>query len=156
MPDAEKWDRDFVQKVGVTPLTLHNPRDPEVVFRDAVHAPGADVRVGKQPKARTVYLKASDFEPPPRGFGATVGCPRCDHDGIWGPGRTSKPHSQICKDRIVEELRKTPVGQARLNSANERLSRASVELSAPLPQGEIDPAVVVDQRPAENCQDRMK
>ena len=47
-----------MQKVNVTPLTLHNPRDPEIVFRDAVHAPGADVRAGKQLKARMVYLKA--------------------------------------------------------------------------------------------------
>ena len=75
----------MVQKVGVTPMSLHNPREPEVVFREAVQEPGAEVRASTQPRARTVYLKASDFVR----FGATIGCPRCDHDGTWGPGRTN-------------------------------------------------------------------
>ena len=148
-----KWNRDWVQKINVIPLTLHVPKDPEVVFREAVHEPGANTRVGKQPKARNVYLKPTDFLPPPRGFGATGGCPRCDHDGTWGPGRTNKPHSQVCKDRIVAELRKTLEGLARLESANERLPRATVEASGPVPQGEKEPAPAsssVDHSPPSN------
>ena len=35
VPDAETWNREMVQKVGVTPMSLHHPREPEVVFREA-------------------------------------------------------------------------------------------------------------------------
>ena len=61
MPDADKWDRDAVQKVGATPMSLHVPREPGVIFRDGPPEEADNPRVGKQPKARAVYLKPSDF-----------------------------------------------------------------------------------------------
>ena len=123
-----------MQKVGVTSMSLHKPRRPEIVFRDAVQQPGPDVRERTQPIAREVYLKVSDIDL----YGSTVGCPRCEHDGIWGPGCTVNLHSKICKVSLVEELKKTPEGRARLDAANVRLARASCELSGPAPQGEIE------------------
>ena len=63
-----------------------------------------------------------------RPMGLTRGCPKCDHEIEYGPGRTSRPHSQVCKNRIVSELAKTAEGQARIAAANERLDRATREL----------------------------
>ena len=34
MPGAEKWDREAMVKVGCTPYDLHQPKEPEVVFRE--------------------------------------------------------------------------------------------------------------------------
>ena len=69
--------------------------------------------------ARRLYVKASDIEE----FGYTRGCPKCDHALEYGPGRTSKPYSKRCWDRIMGELAKTAAGQARIAAASERLDK---------------------------------
>ena len=123
LPEANKWDKEALAKIKATPWTMHVPSDPEVVFKekkDSVEQPTPDrVIVARQP-----YLKASDFAQ----WGLTRGCPKCDHEIEYGPGRTSRPHSQACKNRIVSELAKTAEGQARIAAANERLDRATREL----------------------------
>ena len=70
-----------------------------------------------------MYLKAEDF----RAYGHTVGCPRCDHDGRYGPGRTTKGHSDACRERIIAELQKTPEGRRRVDAAYERQTRTIAE-----------------------------
>ena len=86
--------------------------------------------------ARQVYIKASDLVE----FGLTRGCPKCDHEISYGPGRTSKPHSQTCKARIMGELVKTATGRARIEAATERLDRTVAEMGeqhrTDVPQGE--------------------
>ena len=34
VPEAEKWDKDKLAAEKVTPLSMHQPREPEVVFKD--------------------------------------------------------------------------------------------------------------------------
>ena len=46
----------------------------------------------------------------------------------YGPGRTSKPHSQTCKNRILAEIAKTPEGQACIAQASDRLGRTVAEM----------------------------
>ena len=114
---------EALAKIAVTPYNLHVPREPEVVFRkkdDEQPVPFAD----KVPVARRVYMKPEDFTT----FWWTVGCPRCDFDRKYGVGRTSKPHSNTCRDRIMAGLAETPEGRERIARATERLHRYVHEL----------------------------
>ena len=70
-----------------------------------------------------MYIKGEDL----RAFGCTVGCPRRDHKRRYGPGGATKVHSKQCRERIMEELSKTPEGQRRLAVVDERRNRALAE-----------------------------
>ena len=86
----------------------------------------------KETTVRKVYIKSEDT----RAFGYTIGCPKCDHDRRYGPGRTTKGHSDACRTRIIAELSKTPEGLRRLNAADERVNRSiakQIEEQAQLP-----------------------
>ena len=73
--------------------------------------------------ARRIYIRQSDYDT----YGLTDNCPRCEHTKRYGPGRSTKPHSQECRDRIVGHLSKTPEGLARIKSAEERGERSLLE-----------------------------
>ena len=140
MPGAEKWNKDALVRVGCTPYDLHQPREPEVIFREKT---GEKVEAPEQliSMARQVYIKPKDIER----YGLTRGCKKCDHERTYGPGRTSAPHSKICRDRIMKELAKTDEGQARIAAAATRLDMTVSELGqrhrADVPQGESERVV---------------
>ena len=60
-------------------------------------------------------------------FGYTSGCPRFDHELTYGPGRTTRPHSERRRSRIMAELAKTEEGRMRLGLAAERMVRSVAE-----------------------------
>ena len=118
VPEAEKFNKDLLSGVSVTPWDLHTPKQLEVIVQrhDADGQPLAERLADKLYKSRKVYLPASGFEE----YGLTRGCPKCNHFlkfGTWG----SAPHSQACRSRIEQELTNTPSGIARLKAASERL-----------------------------------
>lgn len=113
MSDEMKWSTDTMEKLNVTPYDEHKTRDQGVAFQDREEKPeDKDVPRRKQ-MARRLYTKAKDF----RAYGYTVGCPKCDHERRYGPGRTTKSHSNACRDRIMSELVKTPEGRRRIAAA---------------------------------------
>ena len=61
MPGAAKRSKDALVKVGCTPYDLHQPREPEVVFREKT---GEKVENPEQliSMARQVYSKPKDSE----------------------------------------------------------------------------------------------
>ena len=108
VPESEKWNKDLLAGVKVTPLSMHQPREPEVIFKDKVEVERREFE-DKPLVSRQVYLRASDFEE----FGLTRGCPKCDHfrrHDAWG----TRPHSSVCRDRITMELSKTAAGRIRI------------------------------------------
>ena len=144
VPESEKWNKDKLAAIRSTPLSMHQPREPEVVFKEKANVEQSEF-VDKLQLARQVYLKAAGFEE----FGLTCGCPKCEHfrrHDAWG----MRPHSNICRERIVAELSKTAVGRLRVGNAAERLDRTVEALGQQhrhdLPQGE-DAGVVVQPRP---------
>ena len=123
LPDDNKFDKDILAGIAVTPWSLHETRKPEVICRPKEAATEQQQFADKVYNARNVYLQASDFE----NFGLTRGCMKCDHKlkyGTWG----SSPHSQACRRRIEAELAKTPSGMARLRTASTRLDRSQGEI----------------------------
>ena len=148
LPEANKWDKDELAKIKATPWSLHTPKDPEVVFKEKKDVEQQEETKSKITIARQPHLKASDFVE----YGLTRGCPKCDHEISYGPGRTGKPHSQACKLRMIAELAKTPAGQARIAAASERLDRTVRELGeqhrTDVPQGEKETVVQHQTPPA--------
>ena len=63
-----------MSKIGCTPYDLHQPREPEVTFRekkeDIHEEPQRKVVMGRQ-----VYVKNADIER----YGLTRSCKKCDH-----------------------------------------------------------------------------
>ena len=140
VPEANKWDKDALSKVHVTAWYLHRQRDLEVVFKEKAGKVGAEFE-DNVAMSRQMYIKAQNLID----FGLTRGCPRCDHQLLYGAGRTSKPHSHRCRDRLMGEMSKTEAGRRRMPAASERLDRTVAEMwqhhRADLPQGEIAQAV---------------
>ena len=140
VPEADKWNKDKLAAVNVTPLDMHRPREPEVVFKEKAEV--EQQQFGEKTQlARQVYLRPADFD----AHGFTRGCPRCDHyrrSNVWG----TRPHSSACRARITEELSKTVAGRIRIGAAAERIDRTVGELGqqhrGDLPQGEIEPLLV--------------
>ena len=81
------------------------PRETGVVFKEKKEVADENPQI-KAAMSRQVYIKPADLEQ----FGLTRGCPRRDHQISHGPGRTSKPHSQTCRMRIMAELAKAAAG----------------------------------------------
>ena len=122
LPDEVKWNANNIESVKVTPYDEFVAQDPGVIFQDRPANPDEQDPPRKQ-HARKLYLKAEDF----RAYGHTVSCPRCDHERRYGPGRTTKGHSDACRQRIVAELQKTPEGRRRVDAAEERQHRSVAE-----------------------------
>ena len=122
LPNAQNCCRDLVANVSITPFHLHVDQGPDVVFQDK--KPTTDEVESSEPRlTRRLYTKKVDYD----NYGYTSGCPRCEHEVKYGPGRTTKPHSERCRSRIMEELSKTEIGRARLGFATERMDRSLAE-----------------------------
>ena len=87
---ANKWNKESLAQIRATPWSLHVQRDTAVVFKEKKDAKQQDFK-DKITVARQVYIKASDLAE----FGLTTGCPKCDHEISYGPGRSGKPHSDM-------------------------------------------------------------
>ena len=123
VPNADKFDSSKVAAVKVNPWSLHVPKQPDVVFRDQVEK-REEAAEAPTRNARRVYIKPADIAQ----FGYTSGCPKCEHEMKYGAGRCTIAHSETCRRRIMEELAKTPEGQARIARAVERIDRTTAEL----------------------------
>ena len=95
-------------------------------------------------------MKQADLE----AFGHTSGCPRCDHSMLYGPNKSTKGHSQTCRDRITKCLAGTPAGRERIARTTDRLDhyladaiRRAEEGNAPVAQGGIEDVSVQAQPP---------
>ena len=96
MPEPDKFNKEELAKIAVTPWDLHVPREAEVIFKDkseGVH----DVAKDKVVMSRQVYIKASDIDQ----FGMTRGCPRCDHQLKYGADQTPSQDSATGRARIT-------------------------------------------------------
>ena len=151
VPGNEKWNKDMLSQVSHTPYDLHVPKEVEVVFKDKVEDDGrfVDKFVDKVMMSRKLYLRETDFET----FGMTRGCPKCDHFRRTDSWTTSgRPHSEVCRTRITEELMKTAVGRARVGAAASRLDKTVEQLGqqfrTDVPKGENVPGMMEQHQSA--------
>ena len=121
LPDERKWDAIAIENISTTPYHLHATPEQGVTFTKGVDP---DKWLRDRPGlARHIYLKDADF----KAFGFSDGCRKCDHARRYGPGRTTAPHSEQCRQRVMLELMKTPEGNARVNQALNRSIAEQIE-----------------------------
>ena len=124
VPNAQKFEKERLSSVTITPWQLHNPKDPEVVFKEPVEK-RADVE--PETLVRRVYLYPTISSE----FGYTVGCPNCDHVTRYGTACKTN-HSEKCRNRMLEKLMTTEKGKLRIARATARLDRATWKASNPV------------------------
>ena len=122
-PMELKWDMSTIESLRATPYGEHIAREQGVAFQDRADQDGDKDAPAKKQLSRRMYIKGEDL----RVFGYTVGCARCDHERRYGPGRTTKGHSDACRQRIIAELSKTPEGLRRVSAADDRMVRTVAE-----------------------------
>ena len=106
VPDQSKWSSADIEVVRTSPYDNHKSSEHGVELQDRPPRSGDADQQKKRPTGRKVYIKGEDI----RAYGYTVGCPRCNHEGRYAPGRTTKGHSEACRARIVAELSKPQKG----------------------------------------------
>jgi hypothetical protein len=115
-PSDDRWSAEMVAAVNVTPHDLHTKRPAQALGAPAPREPTAE---GVNRKAPRMLLKQQDFVD----FGYTADCKRCRHSLRYGYGKTKMPHSEACRARLEDELKKTADGRRRIELTNDRLAR---------------------------------
>ena len=109
LPDQAKWNAENIEVVRVSPYDLHRSAEPGVMFQGRPAREGDADQPKEKPTGRNICIKGEDI----RAVGYTEGCPKCDHERRYGPGRTTKGHSDVRRSRNVAELgKKMRVGAA--------------------------------------------
>ena len=123
VPEIAKWDAGSIESLKPTPFSEHIAQDQGVVFQERDAKPGDADLPAKSQLSRRLYILQRDLA----NFGFSVGCPKCDHERRYGPGQTTKSHSNACRERIRGELMKTPEGQRRIQAVDDRTGRSIAE-----------------------------
>ena len=76
-------------------------------------------------------------------YGYSDKCPRCEHALKYGNGRSNLPHSDACRQRIMEKLNETPDGRRRIaefEMKTDRYTSEQIEKQENEPNPETDAA----------------
>ena len=125
LTDSQKWNSEELAKMRVTPWQMHEAKAPDVVFQERKPDEQA-MRPDAPVVPRRMYLKPEDFDGPD-GHGFTNGCARCDHARKHGHGKSSKPHSEACRKRMMEALSKTITGRVRIERMGLRIDEFAAQ-----------------------------
>ena len=125
LTDSQKWNSEELAKMRVTPWQMHEAKAPDVVFQERKPDEQA-MRPDAPVVPRRMYLKPEDFDGPD-GHGFTNGCARCDHARKHGHGKSSKPHSEACRKRMMEALSKTITGRVRIERMGLRVDEFAAQ-----------------------------
>ena len=125
LPEAERWDMDFVSKVRVVPWDMAEgvQSDPIGAGRslDEPRAPPPPPPLVDEPPAmRRFRINKEDIVK----FGTTANCPGCTAIR-WG--KRQQGHSEACRARIEEQLSKTKEGAERIEKRKHAIDETIVK-----------------------------
>ncbi len=111
-PTDEAWKTQPVAELQSTPHSLREARRPGAVFEQPTerHPP---LEEKGPPLPRSFKITKRDLT----AHGFTEDCPQCDHIRAYGEPRPGQTHTPTCRARVMHEVGKTAVGQARLAKA---------------------------------------
>ena len=121
---AERWNAKALADIRVAPGTGYTPKDRSQVrfgARPTVDGPTAEET--RQAVNRRLRINQSDLDE----HGYFVSCLQCAHIQRHGRPRPGATHSNACRDRIIEALKLTDKGRARLELQDERVQRTQEE-----------------------------
>ena len=113
-----RWDAEGLLRVKVVPWD-HIQKDAEpgavtVRWLDPAMLPKASEPASDGPQRRRARIHKEDYLK----HGFTEGCLGCR---ALIQGGDTRPHNPACRDRMEEELKKTPEGRARIQKGQERI-----------------------------------
>ncbi len=119
----ERWDKEILANLTVTPWSLRIKKDAEVVpLGEEVVKQKVDVKdIVTNPRRLYITLKIL------REHGSTQGCPQCDHVRAFQETKSGIQHSDACRRRIMEAMATTAEGRMQLERYEGRLDRAVAE-----------------------------
>ena len=141
---AERWNAEALARVRVTPDTSYTPVGRgQVRFADPPTATGPTTDVVKTSGLRKLRINQSDLDE----FGYYATCPQCTHVQRHGKPRAGATHTAECRNRIIEALKLTDSGRARLELHETRDQLAQEEQPAPTPR-QVEQAAAPAERGA--------
>ena len=122
-PEVERWNAESLKNVKATPWSLRATSSPaamELGQPVAKDEPSPDDAI---PLPRRLKITMEIVE----GFGTTDGCPQCMHIRSFQETKPGIAHTEACRKRIVEEMKVTIAGAARVERQELRTNRALAE-----------------------------
>ena len=119
LPLANRWDRDGIAGIRATPQNQFVVPETKAVFPEVEvqrQPAGADDR----PKVRRLKITADLL----RQYGYSDNCDQCEFIQRHGMGRPGQQHAEACRQRVMDDMAKTPDGQKRFGDLEKRVDRA--------------------------------
>ena len=115
MPNADRWDPTGWDQLRGIPWELSAPRPvagERLIGEDRLVVPPPPPEKARvaPPQRRKLYIRREDVHK----HGATEGCPGCTC--VLGNRRTTVPHTESCRARIVEAMEKDETGAERIQA----------------------------------------
>ena len=127
---GERWDADALAKINVSPNPQYVPKDRgQRAFGGRPEASGPTADEVKPNIIRKLRINQSDLDE----YGYCVTCPQCTYIQRYGRPRPGQTHNNECRERIIEALKLTDKGRARLELQEERNQHAQEENAATHP-----------------------
>ncbi|MBS94029.1 MAG: hypothetical protein CL799_06265 [Chromatiales bacterium] len=125
LPMENRWDAEKLKNIVVTPWSLRAANAPEKVDMgpEVEKHPTPIKDIIANPRRLKITMKTLTDH------GYTKDCPQCDHIRAFNEAKPGLPHTEACRQRIIESMTATPEGQARLDQYEARLHRSA---TAPL------------------------
>ena len=122
-PMSNRWRAERLAQITATPWSTRDQAQAQARFSDTTEQEEQKAPATTAPMPRAFRINPKDLKK----FGYTVGCSQCEHMERYGQAKNGITHSGPCRKRIMDEFSKTPEGQARLDSYEERVDRAIAE-----------------------------
>ena len=129
---AERWNAEALARVQVAPGTSYVPANRgQVRFADQATATGPTTESVKTSALRKLRINQSDLDE----FGYYASCPQCTYVQRHGRPRAGTTHTAECRNRIIEALKLTDSGRARLEmqETRDQLAQEGQQTAAPKP-----------------------
>ena len=122
-PYEERWNREILENLSVTPWSLRVKSEPEKVpLGERVEKQQVNIKdVVTNPRRLKITMKVLQE------FGTTQGCQQCDHIRAFQEIKPGIQHSDACRRRIMNDMATTAEGRLKLENYEGRVNRAIAE-----------------------------
>ncbi len=124
-PMEDRWNAEALKDVTPTPWSLRNTATAERVDVGPRVEPHAPPEQPVLPQPRRLKITKQVLEE----YGYTEMCEQCVHVRSFGETKGGLPHSESCRNRIMEAMAQTDRGKAKLEEYEKKLSRATQRAS---------------------------
>ena len=123
-PERQRWNAERLAAVQALPSHGKKRQEADRVrLPDEPRDATTPTETGKPSPIRRMRIAKVDLDR----YGYNAACPQCKYIQRYGQPQPGKNHSEPCRKQLEEAMSKTPDGQARLASHEQRLDRRTAE-----------------------------